>query len=98
MAQILVFASFKPAPSTRNELIALIEMMVDNSRQEPGCERYDLYEDENAGLHLYEVYADEKALHEHRETEHYMTYRALVDDLLTEGIHVTILKGVDVAP
>ena len=97
MTQIVVFASFKPAPTSRKEFIALMEMMVDNSRQEPGCERYDLSEDENAGLHLYEVYADEKALQEHRETEHYITYRALVDDLLTESIHVTILKGVNVA-
>jgi autoinducer 2-degrading protein len=52
------------------------------TRQEPGNVRFDVLRDKNDPQHfcLYEVYRSEEALGEHKQTEHYATWRDTVAD------------------
>jgi quinol monooxygenase YgiN len=96
---VIVFASFRPIAGKEHELEGLLSWMVEHTRKEPGCERYDLYRLTNDGetFHLFERYRDNEALEQHRATEHYVEYRRRVEDLLQEPIDVLILDGLAVA-
>ena len=95
MDRVTVFASFYPKEEARAEFRDLMAMMIEHTRREPGCERYDLYADDNGGFHLFEIYVDDAALEAHRAAAHYKEYRAKVIDMLDGGIGVIVLKPVD---
>ena len=94
---VSVFASFRPHPGREADLRALLEWMVERTRAEPGCERYDLYEERDAGrvLHLFERYRDQGSLEAHRDTEHYVAYRRRVAEMLRDPIGVVVLDPID---
>lgn len=92
-----VHASFRVAEGHGDEVREVLDGMVVATRQEPGCLRYDLFEDEEGDLHLVEAYADADALQAHRDSEHYRAYRARITDLLRAPIEVTVLSPRDVA-
>jgi quinol monooxygenase YgiN len=94
---VSVFASFRPREGRASDLRSLLTWMVERTRAEPECERYDLYEERDAGgaLHLFERYRDQGALEAHRATDHYVEYRRQVADLLEEPIGVVVLEPVD---
>ena len=95
----IVFASFTPRPERVPQLRATLDVMVEHTRQEPGCEVYDLYEsvsDDGTRFHLFERYADTDALEAHRATEHYRVYRAKLPELLASPIQVAVLSELDV--
>jgi len=95
----IVFASFTPRPERVPHLRATLDVMVEHTRQEPGCEVYDLYESESDGgsrFHLLERYVDTDALEAHRATEHYKAYRAKLPELLASPIQVAVLSELDV--
>ena len=95
--RITVFASFHPTEEAREAFLELMAMMVENTRQEPGCETYDLYTDGGGGYHLFEIYSNEIALQVHRDAAHYKEYRAAVTDMLDGVIGVVVLSAVDAA-
>ena len=94
---VSVFASFRPRKGSEESLRTLLAWMVEHTRAEPGCERYDLYEerDANGALHLFERYRDRAALEAHRASDHYVEYRRQVADLLEQPIGVVVLDPVD---
>jgi quinol monooxygenase YgiN len=94
---VSVFASFRPRPGSEEALRTLLRWMVEHTRAEPGCERYDLYEERDAGgaLHLFERYRDQEALEAHRASGHYVEYRRQVGDLLEQPIGVVVLDPID---
>ena len=93
-----VIARFAPLPEKRSDLRALLEGMVRPTRSEPGCHSYNLYEVPAEGdLVLIERYNDQVALEHHRETEHYLNYRAQLGPLLASPISVTVLAPLDEA-
>jgi quinol monooxygenase YgiN len=94
---VSVFASFRPHPGREADVRDLLTWMLERTRAEPGCERYDLYEERDAGgsLHLFERYRDQGALEAHRATEHYVEYRRRIVDLLREPIGVIVLDPID---
>jgi quinol monooxygenase YgiN len=95
---VSVFASFRPRAEREDALRSLLIWMVERTRAEPGCERYDLYEERDAGgaLHLFERYRSPEALEVHRASDHYIEYRRKVADLLEEPIGVIVLDPIDV--
>ena len=95
---VSVFASFYPHRESTGQFLDLMAGMVRDSRNEPGCLRYDLYAatGEQSGYHLFEIYADSAALDAHRAADHYQAYRAAVPDLLAEPISVLVLDAVDI--
>ena len=98
--QSLVFVRFFPKEGCFNRVKALLENMVVNTRTEPGCLIYDLYEaktpDGAGGVFcLVEQYKDDAALLAHREAQYYKDYRAIIMDLLAQPIEVNILHPID---
>jgi quinol monooxygenase YgiN len=98
--QNLVFVRFFPKEGAFNQVKTILENMVINSRTEPGCLVYDLYEaqtPEGIGgvLCLVERYKDDEALLAHRAADYYKAYRATIMDLLDAPIEVNILSPID---
>jgi len=56
----------------------------EGSIREPGVLRFDLLQDDAEPAHfvLYEVYRDERATQEHKQTEHYRAWRSAVEALM----------------
>lgn len=56
----------------------------DNTRKEPGNIRFDVLQSNNDPTQfvLYEVFRDENAAAAHKETEHYLKWRATVADFM----------------
>jgi quinol monooxygenase YgiN len=97
-APAIVFASFTPRPERIDLLRTTLDVMVEHTRREPGCEVYDLYEsDDGKRFHLLERYVDADALEAHRASEHYKAYRAKLPELLASPVEVAVLSEVDVA-
>ena len=96
---VIVFASFRPIAGKEQELHDLLSWMVEHTRREPGCERYDLYRRHDGGgtFHLFERYRNNEALEQHRASGHYVDYRRRVGDLLEEPIDVLVLDDLAVA-
>ena len=96
---IVVFASFRPVQGKQEELHEILSWMVENTRTEPGCERYDLYRQQGAdgAFHLFERYRDQEALEAHRAASYYVEYRRRVVDLIEGEIGVALLDPIDVA-
>jgi quinol monooxygenase YgiN len=94
---ISVFASFYPHAEATEEFLELMAAMVRDTRNEPGCLRYDLFAagGDGTGYHLFEIYADGAALEAHRASPHYQAYRAQAPDLLAEPIGVLVLEPID---
>jgi quinol monooxygenase YgiN len=95
---IYVFASFYPKASQENQVQEILEGMVDPTRAEPGCLRYDLYISTKDGVsfHLFENYADAAALDFHRQTTHYKSYRSVIEALLDKPIGVVVMDPINV--
>lgn len=57
-----------------------------NSRKEPGNVRFDVLQSEAAPEHflLYEAYHTPEDFAAHQQTEHYLRWRAAVEDLMAE--------------
>jgi quinol monooxygenase YgiN len=96
-APAIVFASFNPRPERIDQLRATLDVMVEHTRREPGCEVYDLYESgDGERLHLFERYVDGDALEAHRASDHYKAYRAKLPELLVSPVEVAVLSELDV--
>jgi quinol monooxygenase YgiN len=98
-SRVSVIARFFPKSGQQDVVEKILKGMVGPTRNEPGCERYDLYRVKDGPIQftLFEIYKDQAALEFHRTTEHYKAYRAAIGDLLSEPIGVSVLIGVDVA-
>ena len=57
----------------------------ENSRQEPGCFRFDVLqsEDNPSLFFLYEIYRGDEDIAHHRTTEHYQKWRDTVADMMS---------------
>jgi len=97
--QITVVASFSPKPGQQQAVERILRGMTAPSRSEPGCLRYDLYRTDGAAaaFTLFEIYTGDEAFASHRETPHYLAYRAAIEDMLSAPIQVQLLRGLDVA-
>ncbi len=93
----IVFASFRPHGGKVDELLEVLDVMVENTRNEPGNHRYDVYRStDGETVHLFERYADAAALDAHRAAQYYLDYRARLPELLAEPVDVKVLSEVDV--
>ncbi len=100
MTPDLVFVRFYAKAGQEARVETILRGMVANTRTEPGCQVYNLYETTTlAGgkvFCLIEKYADETALQAHRDTQYYKDYRATIMDLLAHPIDVTLMSALDV--
>ncbi len=71
---IVVHAEIDPA--RLDEFIPLIQNNAEQSRQEPGCHRFDVLRDptEPNKFIFYELYADAAAIEYHKQQSHYQAW------------------------
>lgn len=95
----LVFVRFIPKAGEEDQVERILRGMVINSRAEPGCLLYNLYDCQTLeGKRIFcltERYKDADALQAHRDTDHYKAYRATIMDLLESPIEPHILNPLD---
>ena len=71
-------------PEERERFLKAIEVdAVGSERDEPGCLRFNVLQDqqEHNVYYFFEVYRDEAALEAHRASPHYAEWRAAADTL-----------------
>jgi quinol monooxygenase YgiN len=80
-AKIIAILTAKPGKA--EELKALLVGMAPHSRGEPGNLRWDVWQDQSQPdrFVIDELYRDDAAIDAHRQTPHYLDYRARVGDL-----------------
>ena len=79
MVAITVDIKVKP-----DRVAEFIELALGNARasvREPGCARFDLLRDDAdpCRFTLYEIYRGPEAMAAHRETAHYLNYKAKIE-------------------
>ncbi|TDT14905.1 quinol monooxygenase YgiN [Ilumatobacter fluminis] len=97
--QIVVLATFTPKSGAEQEVEDVLRGMIQPTRSEGGNEMYDLCRSSSNGrqqFHLVERYRDQSALEDHRQTDHYRSYRAAIPELLDEDISVVVMDALDV--
>ncbi len=96
---IVVIATLYPAADHLAETETLLRELVDRTRTEPGNLRYDLArsQDTPTTFTIFEVYRDEAALEAHRNSEHYLAYRARFAGLMRQAPDLLILDGIAIA-
>lgn len=92
-----VYVTVKP-----EQLDAFKSAIITNaaaSRQEPGCLRFDILEeqDDPHTFVLVEIYQDESALEAHRQTDHFRQWRAVSGDFYASKENI-LYQPLDVAP
>ena len=65
---------------------AMLGDAVGSVRDEPGCYRFDVFQDEEDAntIYLNEVYKDKAALEAHTKMPHYLKWRETVEDWFAE--------------
>jgi quinol monooxygenase YgiN len=81
--QVKMMALLTTKPGRGDELLGLLHGMANGSRAEPGNLRWDIWQDRSNRdrFVLDELYEDETAAQQHRETAHYKAYLARIGDL-----------------
>ena len=77
----------KVKPEMREKFLAAAqEDSICSVRDEPGCVRFDVLQDNTDPnkFFFYEVYLDESAVEAHRASPHYARWRAVAPEVLAE--------------
>ena len=77
----------KVKPEMREKFLAAAQDdSICSVRDEPGCLRFDVLQDNNDPnrFFFYEVYRDENAVKAHQATPHYARWRAVAAEILAE--------------
>jgi autoinducer 2-degrading protein len=84
--------SLKVKPDLRDTFLAAAEDdSICSVRDEPGCLRFDVLQDNTDPNHFYyyEVYQDEAAFQAHGQAPHYARWRAAAAEVLAEPTDAT---------
>jgi autoinducer 2-degrading protein len=81
---LAIWVKVRVKPEARSRFLAAIEAdALGSERDEPGCLRFNVLQEEGDGnvYYFFEVYRDEAALEAHRATPHYAVWRGAADTL-----------------
>ncbi|HEY7601548.1 MAG TPA: putative quinol monooxygenase [Methylomirabilota bacterium] len=81
---LAIWVKVRVKPEQRRRFLEAIEVdALGSERDEPGCHRFNVLQDEQDEnvYYFYEVYASAAALEAHRATPHYAVWRAVADVL-----------------
>ena len=94
--EITVLAKVKAKEGMEEQLKQLALSMVEPTRAEAGCIKYDLHQNtEDAGSFMfYETWAGKEALEEHITTPHLQNFLEKTKDILAEPLDVTIWQKI----
>ena len=81
---LAIWVKVRIKPDMRDKFLKAIEHdALGSERDEPGCFRFNVLQDEKDQnvYYFYEVYKDQAALEAHRAAPHYAVWRAAADTL-----------------
>jgi autoinducer 2-degrading protein len=81
---LAIWVKARVKPEQREKFLKAIEHdALGSEREEPGCLRFNVLQDEKDAnvYYFFEVYKDQAALEAHRAAPHYAVWRAAVDTL-----------------
>ncbi len=81
---LAIWVKVRIKPDMREKFLKAIEHdALGSERDEPGCVRFNVLQDEKDQnvYYFYEVYKDQAALEAHRQAPHYAVWRAAADTL-----------------
>jgi len=81
---LAIWVKVRVKPDQRKRFLEAIEVdALGSERDEPGCLRFNVLQDEQDEnvYYFYEVYKDQAALEAHRAAPHYAVWRAAADTL-----------------
>ena len=81
---LAIWVKVRVNPQLRQRFLEAIEVdALGSERDEPGCLRFNVLQDEHDEnvYYFYEVYEDQAALDAHRTMPHYAVWRAAADTL-----------------
>ena len=81
---LAMWVKVRVKPDARQRFLEAIEVdALGSERDEPGCMRFNVLQDDNDEnvYYFYEVYQDEAAIEAHRAAPHYAVWRAAADTL-----------------
>ena len=86
MPELSLFATIRPKPEHRAAALAAIEGILEDTRAEPGCHRFELNvgEGDDPALYLVEHWEDDEALEAHYATDYVATVFASYQDWLAQ--------------
>jgi autoinducer 2-degrading protein len=87
MTMYALVVPLKVKPEMREKFLAAAQDdSICSVRDEPGCLRFDVLQDNSDPnrFFFYEVYEDEKAVEAHRAAPHYARWRAAAAEVLAE--------------
>lgn len=82
--RIAIWVKVRVKPNLRQRFLEAIEVdALASERDEPGCRRFNVLQDEGDPdvYYFYEVYDDQAALDAHRAAPHYAVWRGAADTL-----------------
>lgn len=94
---IHVFATVTPQAEHLAAAEQILREAVAQSRQEPGCLRYDLFKTVQGApaFQFFETYVDQAALAAHAQSAHFQTLKDKITPLLAAPIAISITTAVD---
>src|SRR5262245_147829 len=84
VTMLAIWVKVRIKPAMRDKFLKAIEHdALGSERDEPGCLRFNVLQDEKDEntYYFYEVYKDQAALEAHRNTPHYAVWRGVADVL-----------------
>lgn len=92
---IVVAGELRLAPTDAAEFAAGLEPLVEATRAEPGCLRYEFWSHRTAPgvFHVFEEWRDDQALEDHQRTDHYRAFARSLRHLTVthiEAIHYDV--------
>ena len=96
---LTVLARLQAKPGKESELRQALLGLINPTRLEPGCVRYDLHEsNEKPGLFFfYEIWKSSQALAQHFETHHLRDMQKKAPELLSEPLDLQYLSMISPA-
>ncbi|MBY5931674.1 antibiotic biosynthesis monooxygenase [Tateyamaria omphalii] len=94
MPELSIFATIRPKPQYRAEALAAIKSVLDVTRSEPGCRRFELNVDagEDDALYLVEHWADDAALEAHYAQDYIRDVFAAYETWLAEPVQIVRMR------
>ncbi len=94
--QLVCVAEFRAKEDSTDDLVAALHSLLDNTRREPGCIRYELNqrEDDPRWLTYIEKWADRKTFDEHCAMPYIKHYFDVVRPELVETFEVKLYREI----
>lgn len=94
MPELSIFATIRPKPQHRTEALTAIQGILDMTRAEPGCHRFELNVDADGddALYLVEHWKDDAALEAHYAQDYVKQVFAAYENWLAAPVEVVRMR------